>query len=77
MRYAAAHLATVEFPFPVPPVLLRAWLGRVQAALLRGVRLRSAAHPQTVQLALLANELDAVAEQIRCALGIPAKTPRP
>jgi hypothetical protein len=63
---------------PVPPVLLRAWLGRVQEALLRGVRLRVASRPQaTMQLELLADDLDSVADQIRHALGLEAKPHTP
>lgn len=60
---------------PVPPVLLRSWLGRVQEALLRGARLRDSMQPQaTPQLEMLADELESVVEQIRCALG-GVKTP--
>jgi hypothetical protein len=59
----------------VPPLLVRAWLSRVEAALLRGVRLRTAIeHQAAAELRLLGDELDSVAEQIRGALGIPAKT---
>lgn len=59
----------------VPPILLRAWLGRVQEALLLGVRLRAAVERQAAtQLELLADELESVAREIRCALGISAKT---
>lgn len=60
---------------PVSPMLLRGWLGRVQEALLRGVRLRDSMQPQaTPQLEMLADELESVVEQIRCALG-GAKSP--
>ena len=59
----------------VPPLLLRACLGRVQEALLRGVRMRTATEREaTTQLSLLADELDSVTEQIRGALGAPART---
>jgi hypothetical protein len=68
-----ARAALADRP-PVPPLPLRAWLGRVEEALLRGVRLRTAKETQaTAELRLLADELDSVAEQIRGALGIPAK----
>jgi len=54
---------------PVSPMLLKKWMGRVQEALLRGVRLRDALQPQaTPQLEMLANDLESVVEQIRCAL---------
>lgn len=52
----------------VPPVLLRSWLGRVQRALLRGVRVRDATDPSAAQLELFADELESVAGQIRRAL---------
>ena len=59
----------VDAKAPVSPTLLRNWIGRVQEALLRGVRLRDSIQPQaTPQLEMLANELESVVEQIRCAL---------
>ncbi|HKA86887.1 MAG TPA: hypothetical protein VKE22_04440 [Haliangiales bacterium] len=73
-RTGAAPITFATTSEGVSPVLLRNWLGRVQQALLRGVRLRDAVQPQvTTQLELLANELDSVAEQIRCALRTAAK----
>ena len=78
------RLATVPFAIKrsspaeepsMPPLLLRACLGRVQEALLRGVRLRTAMEREaTVGLSHLADELDSVAEQIRRALRAPVKS---
>ncbi len=57
----------------VSPVMLRRWMGRVQEVLLRGVRLRDSMQPQaTPQLEMLADELESVVEQIRCALALNA-----
>ena len=79
MRRAATEPCTVERSTlaeqpTVPPLVLRSCLGRVQEALLRGVRIRTSIERQaTTELTLLADELDSVAEQIRAALGISAK----
>jgi hypothetical protein len=55
----------------VSPMMLRKWMGRVQEVLLRGVRLRDSMQPQaTPQLEKLADELESVVEQIRCALAL-------
>ena len=54
----------------MPPVLLRAVLRLLQDAMLHSARLRVAVAPPPSQLALLAEQLEALSGQVRNILGL-------